>query len=132
MNTVFIEATSEAATGQRAGRFVVGRFTVRDLAQDSKASPDDLAVLAQLAWDPRRIWVMDLDTRQGAAFQPGGVAADDVREHGIRVGPLFVPFLGWLYDQDLSDIRALPRLVRLHAPVASRRPGSPARAGSHR
>lgn len=59
------------------------------------------------------MWVLDLQTGEGAFFRPGGYAAADLEKHRVWVCPLFEPFLEWLYRQDLTDLGQLPRLVEL-------------------
>ena len=87
-----------------------------------------MPLLRSLGWGPEFLWVLDLQTGEGAFFKPGGYAKADLDKHQIWVCPLFEPFLGWLYKQDLKDITALPRTVELpFAPFAMhgyRRPGS--------
>lgn len=70
-------------------------------------------------WGLRHLWVLDLQTGEGACFLPGGYAVADLDKHAVWVCPMFQPFLEWLYDQDLSDLDALPDVVQLpEAPFA--------------
>jgi hypothetical protein len=86
------------------------------------------ALLGVCGWTPEHLWVLDLQTGEGAYFKPGGVASADLDKHRIWVCPMFEPFLAWLYEQDLSDFSQLPdRLDLPHAPpelYGYRRPGS--------
>lgn len=86
-----------------------------------------LGLLARLGWTPEHLWVLDLQTGEGANFRAGGLAAADLNKHKIWVCPMFEPFLTWLYRQDLADLAKLPDLVNLlDAPFefrGYRRPG---------
>ncbi len=122
MQTKIIEATSPG----NWGKFMLGRF---DTEWDHRGTvdPHEYSFLRARGWDHRHLWVMDLQTGEGALFIPGGHARNDLNSHKIWVCPLFEPFLTWLYQQDLTDLDALPDLVELlHAPFAwsgYRRPG---------
>jgi len=86
-------------------------------------------LLSTRGWSHDHVWVLDLETGEGACFRPGGLAHADLNKHRIWVCPLFEPFLEWLYDQDLTDLTVLPDLVTLtlkEAPFSMfgyRRPG---------
>jgi hypothetical protein len=86
-------------------------------------------LLTACGWTPKHVWVLDLQTGEGAFFAPGGLASADLEKHRVWVCPMFEPFLTWLYKQDLSDLDALPGLVNFtqeEAPFAMsgyRRPG---------
>jgi hypothetical protein len=114
METVFIEAT-QGPGGPNWGKFAVCRFTPGEAARPSAV--DEGPLLARCGWwQPRgRLWVLDLQTGEGAFFQPGGHAHADLEKHAIWVCPLFEPFLEWLYGQDLSDLAGLPARVELPA-----------------
>jgi len=121
MITKIIEATN----GFNWGKFAVCRFT---LDQWCKVSPISHApLLSGLGWDPRFIWVLDLQTGEGAFFRPGGLASADLNKHKIWVCPLYEPFLEWLYKQDLVELEFLPDVVELPNAESSfhgyRRPG---------
>jgi hypothetical protein len=125
----------EASNGGNWGKFMLLRFTPQEYLYRS-ALPDGLGnegAFLKLRWDyQRHILIVDLETGEGAMFRLGGVPAADLDEHRIWVCPLFEPFLGWLYEQDCSDLQALPAYVELpDAPFAlhgTRRPG-PSDAG---
>lgn len=109
------------------GKFLVARMD-SEWARISVVSPGPVrSLLAHCGWDYRFLWVMDLQTGEGALFRPGGSARADLEKHKIWVCPLFGPFLEWLYAQDLSDMDRLPQRVELpDAPFAvwgHRRPG---------
>lgn len=126
MKTRIVEARSGAGNW---GKFLIGVFdehetTVRsavateaDLADDLPASDAPVRPLPPLldliGWDHRVIWVLDLQTREGAAFRPGGYHLADLEEHRIWVCPLFEPFLGWLYTAWRGSLDELPRVVQL-------------------
>lgn len=125
-----IEATQDVTDGPNHGKFVVARFASEEwsrrcLLDAAQGLPRSL--VARCGWSPRHVWVLDLQTGEGAFFMPGGCASADLDRHAVHVCPLFEPFLAWLYRQDLSDLEALPELVELPgAPAALygyRRPG---------
>jgi hypothetical protein len=123
----------EVETPFNYGKFAVGRWTgeewryqghVPDAAGYSAGS-----LLRARGWGGEHLWVLDLETGEGACFRPGGCPSADLEKHQIWVCPLFEPFLTWLYQQDLSNLEALPATVELslrQAPPALwgyRRPG---------
>lgn len=134
MKTVFIEATNGP---QNWGKFMVARFddewkrTSEVLAKEivpayeramDRLGLDDIELLRSIpllrgvGWGRTDIIVFDLQTCEGAAFQPHdghGNAAADLQKHSIWVCPLFEPFLVWLYTQDLSDLDKLPKHIDL-------------------
>jgi hypothetical protein len=110
------------------GKFMICQFEGADFAERSVV--DDITFQGLLdgqGWGPDHLLVFDLATGEGALFRPGGLAAADLMKHKIWVCPMFEPFLEWLYEQDLSDLSALPRRIELpEAPMAAagyRRPG---------
>jgi hypothetical protein len=141
METVFVEAVQSLASPGNWGKFCVARFTGEEWAHRSVI---DTAVssplLRQCGWGrrPEHIWVMDLQTGEAAYFRPGGSARADLNRHRVWVCVLFEEFLNWLYQQDLTDLSALPPVVELPAAefgfYGCRRPGPhlpllPVRAG---
>lgn len=135
MQNVFIEATNGP---NNWGKFMVARFDeewqrpswvlAHCFPSEQPESPTaQVPLLATRGWSRDTIIVFDLETREGAAFRPGGFAAPDLEKHRIWVCPLFGPFLTWLYKQDLSDLSKLPAHVDLPgAPFSMqgyRRPG---------
>ena len=126
MKTKIIEARNGPVANW--GKFLVGRFDIEEWARRSvlpgAESPSSL--IRRLGWGLEHLFVMDLQTGEGATFRPGGYAAADLNKHQIWVCPLFEPFLTWLYQQNLTDLNHLPDLVDLEAPVqlsGYRRPG---------
>lgn len=112
MQTVFIEASHGG--GGNWGKFMVTRHTPEEWARPS-ALPEDggRPLLAGRGWSPEHLWVMDLQTGEGAMFRPGGYAKADLDKHQVWVCPLFEPMLTWLYTQDLTDLEALPSYIEL-------------------
>jgi hypothetical protein len=133
METRIIEA-GQAAGGRDAfnwGKFLLGRPDdewLRATAMNEPAHPllavSPVPLLSRCGWSTRHLWVLDLQTGEGAFFRPGGSAHADLEKHKIWVCPMFGPFLEWLYQQDLSDLAALPDLVEL--------PDAPALLSGHR
>lgn len=130
MFTQIIEATNDF----NHGKFMVGRFDEDEWAtpsalhtvSDMGATSPERSVVAARGWTRRHLWVMDLQTGEGALFLPGGSAHADLEKHKIWVCPMFEPFLVWLYRQDLEDVSALPAAVRVEGESAFygyRRPG---------
>jgi|HubBroStandDraft_1064217.scaffolds.fasta_scaffold32770_2 hypothetical protein len=136
MKNVFIEATNGP---QNWGKFMVARFDEEwERGSQIALQPMDLhnyaafeiagplsdeecerqrvrrmPILRGRGWHPDNIIVFDLQTQEGAAFTPGGLASADLHKHKIWVCPLFEPFLTWLYKQDLSDLSKLPKHIDL-------------------
>ena len=126
MKTKIIEARN-AEVGNW-GKFMVGRFDIDEWSRTSilPGADSPLPLLSRVGWGPHHIFVMDLQTGEGAIFRHGGFAPADLTNHAIWVCPLYEPFLTWLYQQDLSDLAHLPDLVDLDAPFEMsgyRRPG---------
>ena len=123
MITKFIEATNGP---QNWGKFAVSRFSAEEWAQRSEIDPPR-SLIGGRGWTREHIHVLDLQTGEGAIFRPGGHAPYDLGKHRIWVCPLFEPFLTWLYQQDLTDLDALPGHIDLPEAEFSftgyRRPG---------
>lgn len=110
MKTKIIEATNQNLNW---GKFLVARFD-SELRVRSAINPESpFPLLQQIGWAHDQLWVMDLQTCEGAAFVPRGNAKADLNHHRIWVCPLFEPFLQWLYQQDVRNLDALPSLVQL-------------------
>jgi hypothetical protein len=125
MQTKFIETTNTDAGGMNWGKFMVARFTESEWERRSKVGGQ--IMLAERGWSKDNLLVLDLQTGEGAVFKPKGYAKGDLDKHALWVCPLFEPFLGWLYEQDLTDIEKLPALVKIKNPESAlygyRRPG---------
>lgn len=134
MITVIVEAVG---TGGNWGKFLVARFAqewqrrsevsrVHFEARTDDEPSLDVPLLFQTGWRPDHVMVFDLQTGEGALFKPGGFATADLEKRRIWVCPLFEPFLAWLYEQDLEDLDALPRVIKLDHGLelhGRRRPG---------
>lgn len=124
MKTKIIEATN----GPRNwGKFMLGRPDTEWERRSMVGPHSPQPLMRQRGWTSRHLWVLDLETGEGAFFLPGGSARADLNKHRIWVCPLFEPFLEWLYAQDLTDLSVLPDSVDLPgAPFSMtgyRRPG---------
>lgn len=105
MNTKIIEVTN----GGNWGKFLLGRF---DAAWKRRSLVDaGVPLLRRLGWSPEHLWVLDLQTGEGACLLPGGLPSSDLNKHRVWVCPMFEPFLMWLYRQDLSELDQLPDLL---------------------
>jgi hypothetical protein len=102
----------EATNNFNWGKFMVARFDEQEWALRSQID-DGACLLSRLGWTPEHVWVLDLQTGEGALFSPHGYAIADLNKHKIWVCPLYQPFLEWLYKQDLQDILKLPMKVEL-------------------
>lgn len=105
------------------GKFAVGRPEPEEWAVPSVV--DGHSLIGGRGHSRDDIWVMDLQTCEGAIFSPGGNAKCDLDKHGIWVCPKFEAFLGWLYTQDLSDLSKLPQRVRVPGSTGSYRRSGP-------
>ena len=108
MQTTFVEVEHDF----NWGKFAVGRFDTDEWARTSGVGTQT-SLLKQRGWTLDHIWVFDLQTGEAAYFRPGGIAQYDLNKHKIWVCPMFQPFLQWLYQQDLSDLTKLPKVVKL-------------------
>ena len=121
----------QSVGGGNWGKFAVGRFTAAELAEPAHWPGGGPRLVLGRGWTVDHIWVLDLQTGEGAMFRPGGYAKADLDKHRIWVCPMFEPFLAWLYQQvtELAETwwEDLPRMVELpDAPFALygyRRPG---------
>lgn len=125
MKTHLIEVTND---GFNYGKFMIQHFDDAENNYVSQLPGNEGRLLrTSCGWDVRNIWVLDLQTGEGARFSPRGYAKADLQKHAIWVCPMYEPFLEWLYKQDVSDITKLPAYVDLKdAPAAVygyRRPG---------
>lgn len=127
MQTKFVEVTNGPLNW---GKFLLMRFDEEDLAYRSVVAGGGW-LLALIGWNPKAIWVLDLQTCEGVAVKPGGLAAADLHKHRVWVCPMFEPFLDWLYKQPLPlDFGKIPPHVDLpeaeFAMSGYRRPGGAA------
>jgi hypothetical protein len=110
------------------GKFLVGRYE-EEWEWPSNAFPMERSVLHACGVDYRMLWILDIQTREGAMFKPGGDAHADLRKHRIWVCPMFEPWLEWFYEQDLTDLDKVPSVVSIpdleHVALSGyRRPGT--------
>jgi hypothetical protein len=101
------------------GKFMVGVFDASDHQHPSVVSPEQ-PLLRQIGHSPNgyEVWVLDLQTCEGALFRIGGLAKADLDKHKVWVCPMFEPFLEWLY-RNWQGLDALPAHVDLpDAPFA--------------
>lgn len=104
----------EVTNGPNWGKFMVARFDADEWRRRcALGDAFEGALLRELGWSQDHVWVLDLQTGEGALFRPGGLARADLNKHRIWVCPMFEPFLVWLYQQNLLDLSALPALVEL-------------------
>ena len=116
MNTRIVEATN----GANWGKFLIGWFDLVEWARHSAIVPGDHdlsqhSLLSLGGWSPEHFLLVDLDTGEGRLFRHRGLADQDVANKHVSVGPMFEPFLQWIYNQPLEDVRSLnlPKLVTL-------------------
>lgn len=125
MFTKIVEVTNN---NQNWGKFMLLRPDTEWLRRSAIDRSSRRSLLGQIGWTPEHLWVLDLQTGEGACFLPGGHAGSDLNKHKIWVCPMYEPFLGWLYGQNLADLARLPDMVNLpDAPFSFhgyRRPGT--------
>lgn len=131
MKTKIIEGVQDLKVPGNWGKFLVGEpdteFTRRSQVNTEYAG----SLLTSIGWTWQHVWVLDLQTGEGAFFRPGGLAHADLTKHRIWVCPLFEPFLEWLYERYREagelDLDELPDVVELpgaeFAFAGYRRPG---------
>ena len=108
METKIIEVTNN---NRNWGKFMLMRFSQEEWAIQSAIGQGSL--LKNVGWNPTQVWVLDLQTCEGAAFVPHGLASADLNKHKVWVCPMYEPFLNWLYEQDLTRLDALPSFLDL-------------------
>ena len=91
------------------------KFMVAQLEPEELLCPSQVDVGRRVlgSWNPGDLLVLDIDTREGAWFNPKGSARSDLSRHQIWVSPLFSSFLTWLYQAWTEDLNTLPDLVDL-------------------
>ncbi len=118
MDLKFVEASQDPENGLgNWGKFAVGLFTYDELREPS-AMPDihERSLIMGRGRTVDHVYVMDLQTGEGAMFLPGGLARADLNKHRIWVCPLFEPFLTWLYrhiTETKNWFTEMPRVVAL-------------------
>lgn len=118
MRTKIIEGAQDLKSPGNWGKFMLC-VPDTEWLRESKICPGvSRPLLGQIGWTFNHVWVLDLQTGEGAFFRPGGVAGADLQKHKVWVCPLFEPFLEWLYGRyrenpgldidDLPDVAELP------------------------
>lgn len=102
MQTKFMEVTNN---NKNWGKFLLFRF---DNEWQYKSAFTGRSLLHEVGWNQENIFVLDLQTGEGARFMPGGLASADLDKHQIWCCPMYGPFLEWLYRQNLEDLAKLP------------------------
>lgn len=133
MRSRMIEAVQSAGRPGNWGKFLVGVFDEEERGYASRVAPGRPLVTECCGWWGReRVWVLDLQTGEGAYFNPGGLARADLDKHRIHVCVLYLPFLEWLYGRyrlagGRLELDGLPDVVELpdaeFAFYGYRRPG---------
>lgn len=127
MTTFFFEVTNEF----NWGKFAVACWDLEEwvrpeLAPQQCGMTSCPSLLMGRGWAPEHIWVLDLQTGEGASFLPGGLASADLHKHAIWTCPLFPHFLQWLYEQlrdcrnPVKTLEGLPKIVELNGPEVRR------------
>lgn len=118
MIATIIEVTQKSHLNY--GKFMVARYDKEEWSYRARIMDGQpggkgrsVSLLASIGSHPDDVWVLDLQTNEGASFRPGGLAAADLDKHRVWVCPMFEPFLAWLYQQDLTDLNTLPAVVEL-------------------
>jgi hypothetical protein len=117
MQTAIVEVTQDRAHGFNWGKFCIARFDTEWERRSALPHNSSAPLLSQCGWGDDLLWVLDLQTGEGAYFRPGGNALADLWRHRIWVCPMFGPFLEWLYGQDLTDLSTLPAVVEIPGAV---------------
>jgi hypothetical protein len=131
MKTKIIEGVQDLKMPGNWGKFLIG-VPDSEWEYESRISTEgSWALLGRIGWTHEHVWVLDLQTGEGAFFKLGGLARADLTKHAVWVCPLFEPFLEWLYgryrEAGKLDLDELPDVVELpgaeFAFAGYRRPG---------
>lgn len=95
------------------GKFMVARFDRDEWRYKSRI--DGYGLIGGRGWTAEHLWILDLQTGEGAFFKPGGLAEADLNKHAIWVCPMFEVFLKWLYKhpEHWKDITTIPEFLEL-------------------
>lgn len=114
----------ECQNGFNWGKFLIGLF---DQEWSVLSQVDSGPLLHRRGWTDRHILILDLQTGESAIFSHGGLAVADLTKKAIWVCPMFLPFLEWVYRQDLKKFDEWPTLIEVgmehSAMFAPRNPG---------
>src|SRR5213075_3514951 len=114
MLTKIVEAT-QGDGWTNHGKFMLMRFDEEEWARRSTVGPPQPLLDGVCGWGPEHLWVLDLQTGEGACFRPGGYATAHLDKHAVWVCPLFEPFVDWLWGQVRAGVDPfdLPERVEL-------------------
>jgi hypothetical protein len=113
VKTYIFEGIQQYGTPLNWGKFMVAIPDVEWFRESQVDESGRYPLLERIGWTQAHIWVMDLQTGEGAWFRHGGNARADLEKHRIWVCPLFEEFLGWLYAQDLNRLHQQPGVIEL-------------------
>jgi hypothetical protein len=117
VKTKIIEGVQDLKVPGNWGKFLVGEPDVEFTRASAVNTGFSGSLLTSIGWTWQHVWVLDLQTGEGAFFRPGGLAHADLEKHRILVCPLFEPFLEWLYERYRQDgeldLDELPDVVEL-------------------
>lgn len=93
MKCKIIEATNYPK-GINWGKFMLAKFDEDEWNRYSaiKECDNGKPMLPQLGWCRDNLWVLDLQTGEGALFRPIGLAIADLEKHKIWCCPLYSSF----------------------------------------
>jgi hypothetical protein len=112
----------EGSDGGAYGKWLVGQLDEHERSRktslpgyEGNASIWTFAGARRFGADPGAVFVLDLQTGQGAVFNPTTSSSPDydLDQANIWVCPLFRDFFRWLYTQDLADVTQLPNFIDL-------------------
>lgn len=115
MRTKLVEATQSPAFNW--GKFMLLQFDYDDAQYQSQISKHQ-RLLAAVGYQGDLkvwLWVLDLQTGEGAVFPVlnNGLLEYDIKEHQIRVCPMYKPFLEWLYANFNGNLEDIPSIVEV-------------------
>jgi hypothetical protein len=117
VKTKIIEGVQDLKVPANWGKFLVAEFDTEFTRQSAVNTEYSGSLLTSIGWTWQHVWVLDLQTGEGAFFRPGGLAHADLQKHRIWVCPLYEPFLEWLYERYREagelDLDELPDVVEL-------------------
>jgi hypothetical protein len=115
VETKIIEAVQSKTHSGNWGKFLVGVPDVEWARRSQVDTGFSGPLLSAIGWSRNHVWVLDLQTGEGAFPRPGGPASADLAKHRILACPLFDPFLGRLYERCREngglELNSLPGVV---------------------
>jgi hypothetical protein len=129
METIYIEATSKRTGPGQYFTFAVSQFT--DLERQRRSQITKTTLLPMLMTNYQILHILDMQTGEGAIFRFRGDPEGDRLRHQIKTSPIFPDFLAWLYQQDVSTLSTLPRIVDLDRPQLAERDSRYLRKGTN-